>query len=90
MSHETPTKSRPGWRSQRRPGLADQKDTDRLMDIMPERADNAPPRQSRPSVCPICAMYADNGVITRAEVTATATYLDTAGHMWSVTWLEVA
>lgn len=48
---------------------------------------NTPPR---PSVCPSCGLGADNGVVTRAEVTATATYLDTAGHMWSVTWLEVA
>lgn len=79
--------SRPGRSPTSVPGLADQKDTDRLMDIMPERTDSAPPL---PSVCPICAMYANNGVITRGEVTATATYLDTAGHMWSVTWLEVA
>jgi hypothetical protein len=86
MDADTDT-SRPGRRSQRRPGLADQKDTDRLMDIVTPTSDNGQP--TRPSLCPLCAMYADNGVITRAEVTATATYLDTAGHMWSVTWLEV-
>lgn len=49
--------------------------------------DSAP---TRPSICPICGLSASNGVITRAEVTATATYLDTEAHMWSVTWLEVA
>lgn len=35
LAVKTPTSSRPGRRSQRRPGLADQKDTDRLMSIMP-------------------------------------------------------
>ena len=57
------------------------------MSSLPPTPDKKNPR---PSVCPVCSMYADNGVITRAEVTATATYLDTEGHMWSVTWLEVA
>ncbi|WP_294567578.1 hypothetical protein [uncultured Arthrobacter sp.] len=56
------------------------------MDMMPQRADNAPPR---PSVCPTCGLTADNGVLVRAELTATATYCDTAGHLWAVTWLEV-
>lgn len=87
MSHKTPTKSRPGRSCSSAPGLADQKDTDRLMDIESRTSDDRP---ARPSVCPVCQMFADNGVITRAEVTATATYLDTEGHMWSVTWLEVA
>lgn len=87
MDHKTPTKSRPGWRSQRRPGLADQKDTDRLMDSMNERTDNAPPR---PAICPICGLSADNAVVVRSEHTATATYCDTRGHLFSVTWLEVA
>lgn len=87
MGRKTPTSSRPGRSSNSIPGLADQKDTDRLMAIMHERTDSAPPR---PSVCPICGLAADNGVVTRAEVTATATYVDTEAHMWSVTWLEVA
>lgn len=79
--------SRPGGSCSSAPGLADQKDTDRLMDMMTPRADNAPPR---PAVCPICGLTADNGVLVRAELTATATYCDTAGHLWAVTWLEVA
>lgn len=79
--------SRPGGSCTSAPGLADQKDTDRLMDSMKQPTDT---RQPRPSVCPVCSMFANNGVITRGEATATATYLDTEGHMWSVTWLEVA
>ena len=47
-------------------------------------------RPPRPSTCPVCGLAADNGVLVRAELTATATYVDTAAHMWSVTWLEVA
>lgn len=43
-----------------------------------------------PSVCPTCGLTADNAVTVRAELTATATYCDTSGHMWAVTWLEVA
>ena len=42
----------------------------------------------RPSVCPTCGLAADNGVLVRGELTATATYCDTAGHLWAVTWLE--
>lgn len=86
MDLDTDT-SRPGRSSNSVPGLADQKDTDRLMDIMTPATDN---RQPRPSVCPTCGLSADNGVLVRAEVTATATYVDTAGHLWAVTWLEVA
>lgn len=44
----------------------------------------------RPSVCPACGLTADNGIVVRADLTATATYCDTSGHLWSVTWLEVA
>lgn len=47
-------------------------------------------RQPRPAICPICGLTANNGVITRGEVTAVATYCDTEGHLFSVTWLEVA
>lgn len=46
--------------------------------------------QARPSACPICGLTADNGVTVRSELTASATYVDTAGHLWAVTWLEVA
>ena len=42
----------------------------------------------RPSVCPTCGLAADNGVLVRGELTATATYCDTEGHLWAVTWLE--
>jgi hypothetical protein len=54
---------------------------------MNERTDNAPPR---PAICPICGLSADNAVVVRSEHTATATYCDTRGHLFSVTWLEVA
>lgn len=47
-------------------------------------------REARPSICPICGLAADNAVRVEAELTSTATYVDTAGHMWSVTWLAVA
>lgn len=79
-------KSRPGSRANDVPGLTDQKDTDRLMDIMHERTDSAPPR---PAICPICGLTADNGVYARStsQPTATATYCDTNDHLWSVTWL---
>ena len=86
MGADTDT-SRPGRSPTSIPGLADQKDTDRLMSIMHERTDSAPPR---PAICPICGLTADNGVLVRSELTATATYCDTAGHLFSVTWLEVA
>lgn len=87
MGLKTPTKSRPDARLQLASGLADQKDTDRLMDIMKHASDEAQPR---PSVCPLCGLAADNGVMRQSELTSTATYCDTAGHLWSVTWLEVA
>lgn len=45
---------------------------------------------ARPSGCPMCGLVADNGIVVRSELTATATYCDTAGHLWAVTWLEVA
>ena len=57
------------------------------MDIMNEPTDSGQPR---PANCPICGLTADNGVLRRSELTATATYCDTAGHLWAVTWLEVA
>lgn len=43
-----------------------------------------------PSICPTCNLTADNGVIIRSELTATATYCCTAAHLWAVTWVEVA
>ena len=42
----------------------------------------------RASVCPSCGLAADNAVTVRSELTTTATYCDTAGHLWSVTWIE--
>jgi len=45
---------------------------------------------SRPSICPTCGLAADNGVTVASELTNTTTYCDTAGHLWAVTWLEVA
>ena len=47
-------------------------------------------KSPRPSVCPICGLTADNGITVRSELTATATFVDTSGHLWSVTWPEVA
>ena len=46
--------------------------------------------EARPSICPACGLTADNAVTVQAELTTTATYVDTAGHMWSVTWLAVS
>jgi hypothetical protein len=79
--------SRPGRSCSSTPGLADQKDTDRLMDIVTPTSDNGQPH---PAICPICGLRADNAVVVRSEHTATATYCDTRGHLFSVTWLEVA
>jgi hypothetical protein len=79
--------SRPGRSCNSTPGLADQKDTDRLMDIVTPTSDNGQPH---PAICPICGLRADNAVVVRSEHTATATYCDTRGHLFSVTWLEVA
>lgn len=56
--------------------------------IVPEPA----PRQSvaRPSVCPVCGLAADNAVTVESELTRTATYVDTASHIWAVTWAAIA
>lgn len=45
---------------------------------------------ARPSICPLCGLTADNAVTVQGELTATATYCDTAGHLWAVTWAAVA
>lgn len=79
--------SRPGSRANDVPGLADQKDTDRLMDIMHARTDSALPR---PALCPICGQVADNGIPRRSEITTLVTYVCTNGHLFAVTWVEVA
>lgn len=84
MDADTDT-SRPGRSPTSIPGLADQKDTDRLMDIMSPTYDN------RPALCPICGSTANNGVMRRNEMgVSTLHYTDNAGHLFSVTWLEVA
>ena len=44
----------------------------------------------RPSICPVCGLAADNAVTVRSELTNTATYCDTEGHLWSVVWMAVA
>ena len=46
--------------------------------------------EPRPSICPACGLTADNAVVVDAELTRTATYCDTSGHLWAVTWLAVA
>jgi hypothetical protein len=59
------------------------------MDILgpPGRAVTTP---ARPSICPTCGLTADNGITVHSELTATATYVDTAAHIWSVTWMAVS
>lgn len=59
-----------------------------MADILPPPSPG--PREARPSTCPVCGLTADNGITVRSELTATATYCDTSGHLWAVTWLEVA
>lgn len=54
---------------------------------MPTIPDRPTPR---PSPCPACGLTADNAVIVRSELINTATYVDTAGHLFAVTWVEVA
>ena len=44
----------------------------------------------RPSICPTCGLTSDNGIRVEAELTSSATYVDTAGHLWAVTWVGVA
>lgn len=46
--------------------------------------------EPRPAICPMCGLTADNGIVRRSELVAVATYCDTRGHLFSVTWLEVA
>lgn len=45
-------------------------------------------RVAPPTTCPTCRLTADNGVLVRAELTTTATYCCTNGHLYSVTWME--
>ena len=59
-----------------------------MADILPPPS--TAPHEARPSLCPTCGLTADNAITIRSELTATATYCDTAGHLWAVTWLEVA
>lgn len=47
-------------------------------------------RNPRPALCPSCGLMADNGIARRDELTTMATYVCTAGHLFAVTWLEVA
>ena len=58
--------------------------------IVPETPDMQDLATPRPAICPICGLRADNGVVRRSELVAVATYCDTRGHLFSVTWLEVA
>lgn len=44
----------------------------------------------RPAICPTCGLTADNAVVVRGELTATATYVCTDGHLYAVTWIEAA
>lgn len=49
-----------------------------------------PAVQPRPAICPACGLTADNAVVVRGELTAQATYVCTEGHLYAVTWVEVA
>ena len=78
--------SRPGRSCTSTPGLADQKDTDRLMNIMNDPTNSGQPR---PALCPICGLTSDNGIARHTEVTTLVTYVCTRGHLFAVTWVEV-
>ena len=58
--------------------------------IVPPTPDKQHRAVPRPAICPACGLQADNGVLVRSELTATATYVCTNGHLYAVTWLEVA
>lgn len=58
--------------------------------IVPPPTDAQARATPRPAICPACGLTADNGVLVRSELTATATYCCTNGHLYAVTWLEVA
>lgn len=45
---------------------------------------------TRPTPCPICGLVADNAVVVHSELTTTATYVDTAGHLFAVVWAVAA
>lgn len=55
------------------------------MSIIASPATNTQP-QARPSTCPRCGLSANNGVVVESELTRTATYVDTEGHIWAVVW----
>lgn len=56
----------------------------------PRAVTQAEARPAPVSICPQCGLAADNGVLVRSELTATATYVCTEGHIYSVTWPEVS
>jgi hypothetical protein len=86
ISKDTTSESTPGHTvREHRPGASPTtKGHDRLVHRIRRNAD------TRPSICPLCGLTADNAVTVQSELTATATYCDTAGHLWAVTWAEVA
>ena len=57
---------------------------------VPQPASIRPARTPHPALCPLCGLMADNAVVVRSELTATATYVDTEGHIFAVVWPEVA
>ena len=60
------------------------------MDSVPDKPALPPRPAPRPSICPACGLTADNGITVHSELTSTATFVDTAGHIWAVTWMAVA
>lgn len=64
-------------------GLADRKDTDRLMRNVTPRADIAP----LTAPCPTCGRPAIRSEVRVDDVIATGNYLCPADHIWSTRWL---
>ncbi len=48
------------------------------------------PNEPRPAVCPACGLTSSNGTVRRSEQVAVATFVCTAGHLFTLTWVEVA
>lgn len=65
-------------------GLADRKDTDRLMATVDVRTDNAPP-----ALCPLCGERGRGIAVPESDRITKANYICPDGHVWTSHWLEV-